>query len=154
MKNEMTMYDVNKYVSEQTWIKYSILLNLFEESIKNMTLNQNLIDIALQLKQQWKNIAIVTNNMDCFTTITISHNKLNEIFPHIINSSDYGMLKQEEGWKLFDIAMDKVGCIEYKDTLLIDDSQTERDTFEKKWWHTFAYSDFKTFKQWADIHLL
>lgn len=70
--------------------------------------------------------------MDCFTSITISHHKLDEIFPHIINSSDYGILKQEENGKLFDIAMDKVGCREYKSTLLIDDSQTARDTFEKK----------------------
>lgn len=52
MKNEMTMYDVNKYISEQTGIEYNIILNLFEKSIKNMTLNHNLINIALQLKQQ------------------------------------------------------------------------------------------------------
>gem|GEM_PF-4114917 len=34
--------------------------------------------------------------MDVFTTISISHHKLDEIFPHIINSSDYGILKHEQ----------------------------------------------------------
>ena len=52
MRNEITRFDVNKYISEQTGIEYEILLRLFEESIRNMQINKDLIAIALQLKQQ------------------------------------------------------------------------------------------------------
>ena len=154
MRNEITRFDVNKYISEQTGIEYEILLRLFEESIRNMQINKDLIAIALQLNQQWKTIAIVTNNMDVFNAITIAHHKLDKIFPCIVNSCDHALLKHEQEGKLFDIAMAKTGTTDYTETLLIDDSAKARTAFEQKWWHTFPYTDFETFKEWADIHLL
>lgn len=154
MKNEITIFDIHTYICEQTGIEYETLLRISEESIKRMKINEDLIAIALQLKQQGKTIAIVTNNMDIFNTITIKYHKLDQIFPHIINSCDYALLKHEQNGKLFDIAMEKTGTINYDETLLIDDSAKARTAFEQKWWQTFPYTDFATFKEWADNNLL
>lgn len=145
MKNIMSMNDVNKHISDNTWIELKLLSNLFEESVKNMKINKGLLSIASQLKKQWRKIALVTNNMDVFDKITVPHNTLHEVFPIIINSCNYGVLKHEENGKLFDIVMGKLWHTEYNKVLLIDDSKKARETFEKKWWKTFAYSTFDEF---------
>jgi hypothetical protein len=41
--------------------------------------------------------------------------------------------------------MGKLWHTEYNKVLLIDDSKKARETFEKKWWKTFAYSTFDEF---------
>jgi hypothetical protein len=46
--------------------------------------------------------------MDVFDKITVPHNTLHEVFPIIINSCNYGVLKHEENGKLFDIVMGKL----------------------------------------------
>lgn len=153
MRNELGKNDINTYISNQTGIDYIILTSLFEESVRRMRINENLLMIAKELKNQWKNIALVTNNMDVFNEITIEHNHLNDIFPLIINSCDYGMMKHEQDWKLFDITMEKIWCNDYGTSLLIDDSKMARSAFEQKWGNTFAYSDFDEFYDWAKKNL-
>jgi len=153
MRNEVSMYDINKHISDNTTISYDTLKNLFEQSIKDMQLDLNLIEVAKQLKTKGKKIWIITNNMDVFTQITIPYNWLDQIFDFIINSSDHWLLKQDENWKLFDIALDKLWISDYSSCLLIDDSATARDMFEKKWWTTYAYSEFGEFSKWASENL-
>lgn len=70
--------------------------------------------------------------MDFFNEVLVPKYSLYNIFPVIINSSDHGILKTEEDGKLFDIAMEQVGEVNYNKTLLIDDSASYRQVFEKK----------------------
>ena len=108
MKNELTMQDINKYISENTDINYEILVDYFEQSIKEMKIDLRLINLAKIFKKQGKKIAIVTNNMDVFSQITVPHNGFDILFDVVINSADYALLKQEQDGKLFDIALKQI----------------------------------------------
>lgn len=119
-----------------------------------MRIDKNLLDLAKQLKSKNRKVALVTNNMDVFNTVTIKHNRLDQIFPIIINSYDHGLMKHDENGKLFDIALDKVDESDYSKVLLIDDSIRMRTAFENKGGSIFPYDTFESFEPWMKEHLL
>lgn len=149
MKNELTMQDINKYISENTDINYEILVDYFEQSIKEMKIDLRLINLAKIFKKQGKKIAIVTNNMDVFSQITVPHNGFDILFDVVINSADYALLKQEQDGKLFDIALKQIWIPDFGSCLLIDDSAKVRTVFESRGGDTFAYSNFEDFEKWV-----
>jgi hypothetical protein len=46
--------------------------------------------------------------MDVFNETTIPYNRLDEVFPIIVNSCDYGTMKHEQEGLLFDKAMERL----------------------------------------------
>lgn len=143
------MYDINKYISDQTHIDYETLATYFEQSIKEMQIDSRLLSLAKECKSQGKKIAIVSDNMDAFSLITVSHNGLDRLFDVVVNSADYGVLKQEQEGKLFDITLDQIWISDCASCLLIDDSAKARMAFEERGWDTFAYSNFEDFEKWV-----
>ncbi len=153
MRNELTMDQVNRYISQQTGINFDRLSEIFRDSVKVMQIHQQLIKLANQLKQRGISIAIVTNNMDVFNEMTVP--RLNDTFPVIINSADYGILKQDREGELFDIALERLGNGgDYSNTLLIDDSQSVKATFDAKNGTTYPYTTYENFKPWAMDNLM
>lgn len=132
MRGEMNVAEVNRHISENTGININLLSELLVRSIGNMRIDQRLTDLAQDLVLSGRKVALVTDNMDIFNTVTISKHKLDEIFPVIVNSCDHGMMKHEHEGKLFDIALEKLGVGSYDRTLLIDDSIRVRPVFENK----------------------
>lgn len=148
MRWEIDMHQINTFISEWTWIDFTILSNLFVAGIRNMKLDQDLLALAEQFKVQWKKIAIVTNNMDVFSEVTVKQNKLDTLFDTIINSSDHWLLKHDENGKLFTLALERLWIDKASNTLLIDDSEKARKAFEQVGWHTFAYERFEDLEIW------
>jgi len=154
MRAELTMDAVNQYISKNTGIDFNELTKLFIESVQLMRVDRRLLDIAQKLIENNKSVALVTNNMDIFNIVTIKNHNLNNIFPVIINSFDYGIMKHESDGKLFDLAFEKLGVNPYKKALLIDDSSKVRKTFENRGGKTFPYENYDQFELWMKENLL
>jgi len=154
MRGELSSDDINKLISDNTGIDFDELSNLLTESVKIMKIDNRLINLAKIVHSKGGKIAIVTNNMDIFNTITIKNHGLDKIFPAIINSFDYGIMKHDEDGRLFDIAMERLNFPNYRDALLIDDSEKARTVFENKGGSTFPYNNYEQFEPWMKENLL
>ena len=114
-----------------------------------MKIDHDLLNFAKKQSILGRKIAIATNNMDIFSSITMPYHKLNETFNVIVNSADYGLLKADQDGKIFDIVMKKIGINDFKSVLLIDDSLKVKLLFEAKGGNVFTYDNFKDFIEWA-----
>lgn len=148
MRGELTAEDVNRFISDSTDIDFNELSNLFIESVRAMKVDSRLLNLAKTVISKGGKVALVTNNMDVFNKITIKNHNLDKIFPVIVNSCDYGILKHDENGRLYDIAMVKLGVPNYHKALLIDDSHKARAIFESKGGATFPYESYEQFEPW------
>lgn len=145
MRGEISSKDINKLVSKNTGIEYNKLTKLYEESVQQMQLDPDLLKLAAKFKKLGCKVGIITGNMDVFSEITVPNYKLDEKFDFIINSADYGMLKDEKNGQIFDIALKNVGE-EIENSLLIDDSAKTIKLFKQKGGHGHVYKNFEELK--------
>jgi FMN phosphatase YigB (HAD superfamily) len=150
MRAELTYRDINKIISDATGITFERLTGLFKESVRLMRINPTLIQFALELKRAGIKTALVTGNMDIFNEITVPEKKLAEVFPVIINSFDYRMMKRDENGKLFDIALKKLGLDSYQGTWIIDDSPDICALFTAKGGRAHRFSGMREFELWLE----
>lgn len=142
MRGRINAQEVNRIVANNTGIDCEQLQKLFMESVRNMKLDERIIDVARGLKQSGRTLGVVTDNMDVFTEITVDNHKLKELFDVIVNSADYGCLKKDENGKLFDVAMATVGENDIRNTLLIDDSTDTIELYRQRGGNAFLYKNF------------
>lgn len=140
MRNRVDSAEINELIAKNTGIERKLLNELYEESIRRMELEKEVIDLAKSLKLSGKKIGIATDNMDVFTRITIPNHQLDKLFDVIINSADHGFLKKDENGKLFDIAL-TVLDEKIENSLMIDDSESTIKLFKKKGGQGFAYKN-------------
>ncbi|MEK7482449.1 MAG: HAD family hydrolase [Patescibacteria group bacterium] len=142
MRNELKSDDVNKLVAENTDIAREMLDSLYMESVHKMGLDERVENLAKSLKLSGRKIGIVTNNMDVFSEITVGNHQLDKLFDIIVNSADYGRLKKDNNGELFDIAFATLnGSI--KNSLMIDDSASVIELYERRGGKGFLYKDFE-----------
>lgn len=153
MRGELNTDDVNRFISDNTGIDFNELSNLFIESIRAMKIDSRLVNLAKSVISTGGKVALVTNNMDVFNKITIENHNLDKIFPVIVNSCDYGILKHDDNGRLYDIAMERLGVPNYHGVLLIDDSHKARAIFESKGGTTFPYETYEQFEPWLKENL-
>lgn len=146
MRGEMDTKSVNKHISENTGIDAGLLYDFLIEGINNMRIEKRLIDLVKNLRDKNIDVALVTDNMDIFDRVTVKVHKLNEIFPVIINSCNYGIMKEDYEGKLFDIALERLGANSYRRSLLVDDSLGVKPIFEKKGGEVFTYENYEKFE--------
>ena len=155
MRGEISSADVNRLISERTGVDYDLLSRLFMESVIQMRVDARLIELAIRLRQGGVAVGLVTGNMDVFSQITVRRLALDRVFPAIVNSSDYGCLKHESDGRLFDIALALLGREgDFAHALLIDDSAQARATFSSRGGDVYPYSDYDSFRAWADANLI
>ncbi len=140
MKGLIDSMHINRLIVENNNIDLESLNDLYQQSVQLMKLDNFILDFARLLKLENKKVGIVTDNMHIFTKIIVPNNKLDHIFQIIINSADYGLLKQEENGRLFDIALGALGA-DIKDALLIDDSEATVKLFKDKGGLGVVYND-------------
>lgn len=149
MRSQTKASSINQLISENTGIEFAMLSRLFEESVRQMELEKDILQLARDIKSSGKKIAIVTDNMEVFSQITVPYNKLDHLFDVIINSAEHGCLKKDINGELFDTALmelrENAG-----DCLLIDDSAVNVEKFRQKGGQGFVYrsaADLKLFLQ-------
>lgn len=140
MRNQIDTVSINRLISENTGIEFGKLSGLFKESVRQMELEKEILELARDVKLAGKKIAIVTDNMQVFSQITVPHNKLDSLFEVIINSADHGCLKKDLNGELFDVALAALKT-ESKNCFLIDDSATNIEKFRKKGGQGHCFQD-------------
>jgi FMN phosphatase YigB (HAD superfamily) len=153
MRGEFTYQEINRLIADSTGIPFGQLSELFLASVRQMRLNQAIIQFAEKLKQRGAGIAMVTNNMDIFNEVTVPEKGLDKVFPVIVNSFDHRIMKHDENGRLFDLALGKLGLASYQGAWLIDDSPLACATFETKGGRAYHYSDQANFEQWVEYHM-
>jgi FMN phosphatase YigB (HAD superfamily) len=149
MRGEFTWWDINKLVAAATGIDCELLDEKLEDSVRLMKVNPALIQFAEELKSKGIKVALVTNNMDVFNQITVPEKHLDEVFPVIVNSYDYKLMKQDENGRLFDIALNRLGLRSFDGVLLIDDTPANCEIFKAKGGQAYQYSNLPDFEQWV-----
>lgn len=130
MRGAIDSCRINNLISQNCGMDYKLLTRLFEKSVSDMKLDRNTLRVAQELKKMNKKMAIVSNNMDVFSIITAKRKELAEVFDLIINSSDYGMVKKDNGGELYRIALSRLDSSQ-EEALLIDDSENAVEIFTK-----------------------
>lgn len=153
MRNKITSDDINRIISKNNNIEFDWIKKIFENDILNMRVDQNLLNFIKKQQTLGRQVALLTNNMDVFTTLTVPNHKLDKIFKVIVNSADHGLLKTDQQGKLFDIVMEKIGSNDYGSALLVDDSSKIKPVFEAKGGRVFTYDNFDDFISWAGRRL-
>ncbi len=148
MRNQISSADVNGLIAKNTGINYEILTELYKNSILQMKLETELIDLINSLSKVERKIGIITDNMDVFTQIIAP--VLNAKFNLIINSADYGILKKDDDGKLFDIALNALGD-KIENSLMIDDSESTIKLYRQKGGHGIVYKNFAELKSFLQI---
>jgi hypothetical protein len=88
-------------------------------------------------------IGLATDNMDVFSAAISPRLNLSGIFPTIVNSANYGLLKQDANGKLFDITLAQAGETNIKHSLLIDDSEKNIELYIAKGGEAHHYVDLR-----------
>ena len=149
MRGQTDSIGINRLIAENTGIGFEKLIELYEESVRMMELDIEMIALVKLLKHSGKKVGIVTDNMDVFTNITIPSHQLNVLFDVTINSADYGLLKKDDNGKLFDIALASLDE-KIENSLMIDDSDSTIKLYEQKGGQGFRYhgiAELKSFLQ-------
>ncbi|MBI1833424.1 MAG: HAD hydrolase-like protein [Candidatus Andersenbacteria bacterium] len=148
MRGEVTSDQVNDDIASRTGIDVEILKEAFEESVRLMKLDDQLLALINTLRKQGTKVGLVTDNMDVFSEITVKNNNLSQKFDAVVNSADYGFLKKEQNGRLFDIALEKLGEKNISKSLMIDNQSDVIELYEKKGGRGFLYKNFVEFKNW------
>lgn len=153
MRGRLTLEDIHNHVIGNTDLGSDVFHNSLMDSIRDMVIDDRLIELAQNLKSKGVKTAIVTDNMDMFDE-TIRIHQLNEVFPVIVNSCHHGSLKSDGNGKLFDVALKQLGMSNYKEVLLIDDSLKVKPVFEQKGGEVFCYKSYEEFEPWKRKNLV
>ncbi|MEK7103791.1 MAG: HAD family hydrolase [Patescibacteria group bacterium] len=141
MRNEINTGDINKIIAKGTGHKEEFLNDVLLKSLQGIRLDEKMFGLAKELKKfHNKKIAIITDNMDVFSTVVVKQHKLNEIFDSVINSADHGCLKAEQNGKLFEVALEILNE-KIENCLFVDDSLRKVEAFKEKGGQGFLYSN-------------
>lgn len=128
MRGKTTWRVLHDRITDATGMDRVLLDRLFVESVKQMKIETEMIELAQELKRAGHKLAIVTDNMDIFSEVTVPHQKFDLLFDVIFNSADHGLLKQDEHGKLFQCVADVLG-VPIEQSIFIDDSKNNTDLF-------------------------
>lgn len=151
MRAEMSIFDINRFISKETGIDLEYLNKKSLEDAFNMEVEMGHVPIVNALKRKGITVGMVTDNMDLLNIVNVPRLGLDKIFGCNLFNSFYFKRRKSDG--LFDIAMKSMHA-NYATTLLIDDSEKARLVFENKGGNTYKYIDFRSFKSWAVDNLL
>lgn len=151
MKGQLTMDDINKYISRGSGVSFEELTQIFLKDAAKMDIETRHIPIVRALKNRGIKVGMITNNMDVFDVVTKPRLKLDKLFDGVFNSFSHKKLKADG---LFDIAVQALNNADYKTALMIDDSPRARGIFEAKGGSVYAYDGFERFKKWVGKNLL
>ncbi|MEA3249512.1 MAG: hypothetical protein U9Q03_04100 [Patescibacteria group bacterium] len=132
MRGQVGYRYINELMAHECGLDAEWLDEKLVSSVRLMELEQKVLDYAIRLKRTGLKVGLVTDNMDVFTLVTVPHKRLGDIFDVILNSADVGLLKKDEGGRIFDIALGRLGISDYSGCVIVDDSKRNVDAFMRK----------------------
>lgn len=149
MQAKLTITDIAGIISRYVDLELKHIVSIMEEGCKNLHFNQAVWDFAQAQRRQGRKTALVTANMDVFSTVVVPAHNLDQMFDVIINSFDYQELNKEILWP---IAFKKLGeGIGYSNSLLIEDGIKNIEKFRERGGIAVQYDNNDLFNQWLDF---
>jgi hypothetical protein len=137
MTGKRKLIDVAEMLCCVTHVDTEEILECLKDGCKKLKENAADINFAKTLKIHSVPIALVTGNFDVFTEIIAPFHGYDKLFNIIINTADYG---ETDKLKLWPIAFGKFNTeIDYKNSLLIEDTVKEIDNFKRMGGHAIQY---------------
>lgn len=146
MRGKVTWRELHARIACETGMDRELLDELFVESVKRMHIVEEMIVLAQELKDKGFKIAIVSDNMDIFSEVTVTHQKFDQLFNHIFNSADHGLLKSDEHGKLFHYVAETLR-VPIEQTIFIDDTKSATDLFKELGGRAITHTDPKSTRE-------
>jgi FMN phosphatase YigB (HAD superfamily) len=153
MRGKFSYEDIHNLISTKVGKEVDWLNDTLVESVKNMPLNEDLVNFAARIRKSGVKTAVFTDNMDIFDRIFVEHSNLLELFDYVFSSADFGKLKLDDGAEFFKHALNSSGCSD-GNFLFLDDSIKLKDLTESlggTFYHYNKYSSTQNaFEEWFE----
>ncbi len=140
MCGQINYTDVNALMAHKFGVERSYLDAELLKSLRQFTLNQNLITLLQKFRSSGTTVAIMSDNMDVFTQYAVPHFSLLTFFDAVYSSSDLKQMKKHNNWELPKKIAKKYNC-EYADVLVIDDWEELTIALAGLGFQTFFYNE-------------
>lgn len=153
MRGKLSYEDIHNLISKNVGQDAEWLNNALIESVKMMSLNQELLKFALRARKLGIKTAVFTDNMDIFDRVFVQHSKLLDLFNFVFSSSNFGKLKLDDGADFFKHALSFSGC-KNGNFLFLDDSIKIKwltESLGGAFYHYDKYSSSQSgFEEWFE----
>ena len=129
MRGNSTAEEINKYMAESVGVPYQELFGIFVGDCCNLDISLPILELVQKLRKDYICI-LITDNMDNFDRFTVPNNlALKDSFDYISNSFNTGLLKADEGGKIFLDICEQNNC-DVRNCVFIDNSDKKCKIFE------------------------
>lgn len=141
MRGEKSFEELHKHFSGSIGTDVEFLNRALIDSVLVMQLNQDLVDLAQELRSKGIKTAIFTDNMDIFERVFVPYNNLTDKFDFIFSSSTHKKLKLDNDAEFLKEVLEAVGD-EPQSTLFLDDSPKIGVPMREFGGHFYLYEDY------------
>lgn len=128
MRGKYTSEEVNALIAKELSIDYETLWNIFVRDCETMRVEQSTLLRIRELRSEYTTI-LITDNMDCFSRLTVPSLKLDTYFDAIVNSYTEKRSKNDDEGKLFIDTLRKFKASP-SESILLDNSKSTCEIFE------------------------
>lgn len=148
MNGQLGTEGIAEIISEHVGLDAESAMKLMHQGCKNLEFNPAIFDFAIEQNNKGTTTALVTINMDVFTTTVVSAHGLGNIFDVIVNSFDHKETRKNILW---DVAFSKLNsAVTFSNSLLVDDRPDNVSLFKELGGHAYQYQDDKSFLEWLN----
>ena len=146
MAGEHTLADMAGILAPHVGMDVPSIVRTMEAGCRRLAFNPAVLDFALAQRPSGRKTALVTGNMDVFTSVVVPAHGLDRIFDVILNTYDCRELDKSVLWP---IAFERLGPeIGYPNSLLIEDSLNAVRAFRAARGYAHRYRGDEEFVAW------
>jgi phosphoglycolate phosphatase-like HAD superfamily hydrolase len=146
MAGKVDYCDVSRFMAPHLGLGYEEIQYWMREGCKNLELNQSVFDLLKRSRLEKKKTALVTGNIDLFTSVVAPDLSLESLFDVVVNSFDH---REPDKTILWRQAFEKIGIdSKYRHSLLIEDSKSNIDAFHNSGGFAYHYEGEFGMKLW------
>jgi len=148
MKGDLSLLEIAQIVAEHIPIPVPQIVTTMRRGCSSMTFNPAVWRFACGQRAQGRATALVTANMDVFTSTVVPAHRLDDVFDVILNTADYGELDKRILW---DHAFERLGNgISFKNSLLVEDGHHAVALFRSLGGIAHQYFGDAEFEKWLE----
>lgn len=153
MRGDISYKDIHNKISPLVGLPASFLNKALIESVKQITLNTELLAFSQKMRSLGVRVAILTDNFDVFEEIYVPHANLDKKFDNIFSSASQKKLKLDNNGEIIFKAISKMNS-QPENTLFIDDCKENGNDFTRAGGIFYQYDKYidghKDFIKWFE----
>jgi len=144
MLGDIDVNGIARYLTGYFDLSQVQIIEALEAGCRNLTFNEPVLEFVKSQRALGKKTALVTANIDLFTTVVVPSHGLEKRFDVILNTFDYQTLDKTVLWER---AFDQLNA-SYKTSLLIEDGSKVPALFRAKGGYAYQYEGDEGFLEW------